>query len=141
MMERGTGAWLPCLPSCSQPCPKPSPTKTTAALPGVGTEVPLWGSLCLLSAFSPGGDLGVNTGRSGLGTESSTVSGQGLMVVVSSSVRQGHIVAGEWLGRGPCFSPHIWISASWEGELQTQLQCVGLLTLGRCEVMRLCCFK
>lgn len=120
MMERGTAAWLPHLPGCSQPCPMPSPTKTTAALPGVGTEVPLWGSLCLLLASSPGRDLGVNTGRSVLGTVSSTVSGQGLMVVVSS-IRQGHIVAGEWLGRGPCFSPHVWISVLWEGELQTQL--------------------
>lgn len=63
------------------------------------------------------------------------------MVVVSSSDRQGHIVAGEWLGRGPCFSPHVWISASWEAELQTQLLPAGLLTPGRCEVMCLCCFK
>lgn len=117
----------------SAPAPCPPPPRPLQLCLGLG-------SLCLLSASSPGQDVGVNTGRSGSGTVSSIVSGQGLMVVVSS-VRQGHIVAGEWLGRGPCFSPYVWISASWEGELQTELQSAGLLTPGRCEVMRLCCFK
>ena len=68
------------------PHPPPHPDHCSLCL-GWEPRCPCGAAFILLSPSSPGQDLGVN--RSGVGTVSSTVSGQSLMVVVSSDRQTG----------------------------------------------------